>query len=154
MEKIILISIDDGTVYDEKLVALLNRHGIPATFNLNSGLKDFVWQYEGLPVRRCDCTQVQEVYKGHEVASHTLHHPCLTELNLAALQWEIREDCKNLCAAFSLEERMRLWSNPAVWAFLSVSMRGVTAASAVKSRAVPLTGAISPVGRVCLSVGV
>lgn len=104
MEKIILISIDDGTVYDRTLISLLNRRGIPATFNLNSGLSDFVWHFEGLPVIRPNAAEVVSLYEGHEVASHTLHHPCLTGLDTEALEWEIGQDCRNLMAFYGLDE--------------------------------------------------
>ena len=43
MAKYLLLSFDDGTVYDGRLVELLNRYGLKGTFNLNSGLEDFVW---------------------------------------------------------------------------------------------------------------
>ena len=50
--KIFLLSFDDGTVWDKRFVELLNRYGMPCTFNLNSGLEDFVWEFEGKPVQR------------------------------------------------------------------------------------------------------
>lgn len=43
MRKIFLLSFDDGTIYDKRFVELLNKYNIPCTFNLNSGLEDFVW---------------------------------------------------------------------------------------------------------------
>ena len=46
MAKYILLSFDDGTVYDQRLVELLNRYGFKGTFNLNSGLEDFVVYYD------------------------------------------------------------------------------------------------------------
>ena len=53
MRKIFLISFDDGTVWDKRFVELLNKYGMKAPFNLNSGLEDFVWHYEDrFPVRR------------------------------------------------------------------------------------------------------
>ena len=81
MDKIFLISFDDGTVWDARFVELLNRYGMKATFNLNSGLEDFVWQYEDrFPVRRQILSETVEQYRGHEVASHTLHHHWLNSL--------------------------------------------------------------------------
>ena len=47
MTKIFLLSFDDGTVWDARFVELLNRYGMKATFNLNSGLEDF-----GFPRKR------------------------------------------------------------------------------------------------------
>ncbi|MBQ2070032.1 MAG: hypothetical protein II467_03790, partial [Bacilli bacterium] len=50
--KYFVLSIDDGTVFDAKTIAILNRLGLHATFNLNSGLDDFVWYKDGFPIRR------------------------------------------------------------------------------------------------------
>ena len=104
MRKIFLLSFDDGTIYDKGFVALLNRHQIPCTFNLNSGLEDFVWEFEGKPVRRQILSETVEQYRGHEIASHSLHHPWLTSLDEEALRREVGEDCENLKAIFGVEE--------------------------------------------------
>ena len=32
------LSYDDGVIFDEKLIGILNRYGLKATFNINSGL--------------------------------------------------------------------------------------------------------------------
>ena len=45
MRKILIFSFDDGTIYDKRFVDLLNRYGLKATFNLNSGLEDYVWHF-------------------------------------------------------------------------------------------------------------
>ena len=52
MAKVFVLSFDDGTIWDQKLIDLLNQYQIPGTFNLNSGLEDFVWEFEGKPVIR------------------------------------------------------------------------------------------------------
>lgn len=104
MRKIFLLSFDDGTIYDKGFVELLNRHQIPCTFNLNSGLEDFVWEFEGKPVRRQILSETVEQYRGHEIASHSLHHPWLTSLDEEALRREVGEDCENLKAIFGVEE--------------------------------------------------
>ena len=36
--KALTFSYDDGTIYDKKLVSLLKKYDMKATFNLNSGL--------------------------------------------------------------------------------------------------------------------
>ena len=105
MEKIFLISFDDGTVWDRRFVELLNKYGMKGTFNLNSGLEEFVWQFEDrFPVRRQVLSQTLEQYKGHEIASHTLHHPWLNSLTPPQLSREVGEDCAALKALFGLEE--------------------------------------------------
>lgn len=103
--KIFLLSFDDGTVYDKRFTALLNQYQIPCTFNLNSGLEDFVWYYEDKhPIRRQRLGDTLEQYRGHEIASHTLTHPLLTSLAPPALTREVGEDCETLKALFGLEE--------------------------------------------------
>ena len=79
--KFLVLSFDDGTVYDERFVELLDRYQIPATFNLNSGLDDFVWYCDGHPIRRPRLADKPQIYQNHEVASHTLTHPWLTSLS-------------------------------------------------------------------------
>ena len=104
MRKIFLLSFDDGTVYDGRFVQMLNRFGIPCTFNLNSGLEDFVWEFEGKPVRRQRLSDTVEQYRGHEIASHSLHHHLLTSLDDETLRREVGEDCENLPRVFGVEE--------------------------------------------------
>ena len=94
--KYFIFSIDDGTIYDEKVIAILNRHGIKGTFNLNSGLDDFVWHDEGRPVCRLPLPQCVELYKGHEVASHSLTHPHMTMLDDDRIGYETGVDKENL----------------------------------------------------------
>lgn len=105
MSKIFLISFDDGTVWDRRFVELLNKYGIKATFNLNSGLEDFVWQYEDrFPVRRQILADTVELYRGHEIASHSLHHHWLNTLTPPQLSREVGDDCAALKQLFGLQE--------------------------------------------------
>ena len=101
-----LLSFDDGTVHDPKFVELLNRYQIPCTFNLNSGLEQFVWQYRDRWVARQNLrwAKQMDIYRGHEVASHTLTHPYLTSLSEEGLLWEVGEDCRRLKEIFGLEK--------------------------------------------------
>ena len=105
MAKYFLLSFDDGTVYDRRFVELLNRYHIKGTFNLNSGLEDFVWYYEDrFPVRRQILSEVGELYRGHEIASHSLHHHWLNTLTPPQISREIGEDCATLKRIFHLKE--------------------------------------------------
>lgn len=105
MRKIFLISFDDGTIWDRQFVALLNKYDMKATFNLNSGLEDFVWQYEDrFPVRRQVLADTVDLYQGHEVASHSLHHHWLNTLTPPQLSREVGDDCAALKQLFGLEE--------------------------------------------------
>ena len=104
MRKIFLLSFDDGTVHDAAFVQLLNRHGIPCTFNLNSGLEDFVWEFEGNPVRRQRLADTVGQYRGHEIASHSVHHHLMTELTAPQVAYVVEEDCKRLKALYGMKE--------------------------------------------------
>lgn len=105
MRKIFLISFDDGTVWDRRFVQLLNKYGMKATFNLNSGLEDFVWYYEDrFPVRRQILSESVDLYRGHEIASHSLHHHWLNTLTPPQLSREVGDDCAALKHIFALDE--------------------------------------------------
>ncbi len=105
MDKFFILSFDDGTVYDRRFVEMLNRLGMKATFNLNSGLEDFVWDYEGrFPIRRQKLKDTAALYVGHEVASHSLHHHRLDTLSPPQLRQEVTEDCAALKKIFRREE--------------------------------------------------
>lgn len=99
-KKALTFSYDDGTVHDRKLVALLNRYGVKGTFNLNSGVFSAKEELDADGVTtdfsKVDAEEVKELYAGHEVASHTLTHPAITNLppNMAAA--EVLKDRKNL----------------------------------------------------------
>ena len=67
--KVLTMSYDDGRLEDRRLVALFNRYGIRGTFNLNGGLP----RPERIPE-----SEWVELYKGHEVACHTYHHPTIS----------------------------------------------------------------------------
>ena len=102
--KYFLLSFDDGTVHDKRFVELLNRYNIPCTFNLNSGLEDFVWEFEGHPVVRQKLSDTVEQYRRHEIASHSLTHPRLDTLYPPQLRREVEEDCIALKRIFGVKE--------------------------------------------------
>jgi len=105
MRKIFLLSFDDGTIYDKRFVELLNKYNVKCTFNLNSGLEDFVWHYEDrFPIRRQVLSETVEQYRGHEVASHSLHHHWLNTLTPPQLSREVGEDCQVLKELFGLDQ--------------------------------------------------
>ena len=79
--KILTFSYDDGVTQDIRLIELLNKYGVKATFNLNSGLlgQDGTVPCEGVTVshNKVKAADVRHIYAGHEVAAHTLTHPLL-----------------------------------------------------------------------------
>ena len=98
--KAITFSYDDGVVQDIRLIELLNKYNLKATFNLNSELfsepgilninNRSVCQY------RLAKEDIKEIYKDHEIAAHTLTHPLLTELSEEEIINEVETDRKNL----------------------------------------------------------
>ena len=84
-KKALTFSFDDGVTQDKKLIALLNRYGLKATFNLNSAFlgREGGLVRNGVPVRHDKIArdEVPSVYAGHEVAVHTKTHPFLPKLS-------------------------------------------------------------------------
>lgn len=78
------LSYDDGKLADERLVGIFNTYGIKATFNLNYGLLD--------RPERIAREKIKEVYKGHEIATHTMTHPTIARCPLTQVAKEILED--------------------------------------------------------------
>ncbi len=95
---------DDGVTTDVRLVALLRRHGARATFNLNAGLhapeRRFGWRHRDTEVWRLGQDELREVYQGLGIANHTLTHPHLDQLPIAAVRAEIVEGRARLQALF------------------------------------------------------
>ena len=105
MAKYFIFSFDDGTVYDQRFIRLLNKYHVPCTFHLNSGLEDFVWLYEDrVPIRRQKLEGTREQYWGHEVASHSLHHPLMTQLPAPRVAFEVEADCARLKEIYGMED--------------------------------------------------
>lgn len=99
--KAITFSYDDGVTQDRRLIELLNKYGLKATFNLNSqllGNPGSLVQEKGIVVNHTKVKpeEVKELYQGHEVAVHTLTHPNLTELEDEEVIRQVEEDRKRL----------------------------------------------------------
>ena len=100
------VTYDDGVLQDVHFVELLNKYGLKGTFNLNSALmeNEFEWTHEkGLVVKRLHTDVVKDLYEGHEVASHTLNHPYMHDLDKESVMWELSQDKRNLEAIFDKE---------------------------------------------------
>ncbi len=91
-------SFDDGHTFDRRVVEAFNAWGIKGTFNLNSGKL----QRTGKPAveagnrTHLDASEVAELYRGHEVAIHTVSHPWLERLDSSQIATEVLEDRKAL----------------------------------------------------------
>lgn len=101
-KKAVTFSFDDGVMQDIKTIEILNKYGLKATFNLNSGALGCVSGKDQYGARhdRVLASKVSEIYNGHEIAAHTLTHPNLTELEEESIVRQIEIDrrlLKELC---------------------------------------------------------
>lgn len=101
--KVLTMSYDDGKFADRRLVAIFNKYGIRGTFNLNSGLVD-----DG---RRIDPSEWRELYKGHEVATHTVTHPTIDRCPNTEIIEEYLQDRKFLESVMGYPVRGHAYPN-------------------------------------------
>lgn len=99
-KKALTFSFDDGVTQDIRLIEILDKYGLKCTFNLNSeflGLDGTLFR-NGRTVRhdKIKPEAVKEIYKGHEVAVHTLTHPFLPELSDDEIIRQVETDRLNL----------------------------------------------------------
>ena len=94
--KAVTFSYDDGVTQDRRLIELFDRYGLRATFNLNSGLfgRPGALLRENVTVAhvRPRAEEIAAIYRGHEIAAHTLTHPKLTQLSDGEIAREVEED--------------------------------------------------------------
>ncbi|MBO5726236.1 MAG: polysaccharide deacetylase family protein [Clostridia bacterium] len=96
--KVLTLSYDDGVVQDIRLVKILDKYGVKATFNINTGTylaEDVVREkFNG----RMKLSEATELYKNsnHEVAVHTLTHPFLEKLSTDEVLTEVLDDRRNI----------------------------------------------------------
>lgn len=99
--KAITFSFDDGVKQDKRLISLLNKYNVKATFNLNSscfGSKN-IYLFEGkkeINRDRFEANEIKDLYKDHEVAAHTCTHHNLTELSDKEIVDEVERDRQQL----------------------------------------------------------
>ncbi len=117
-------SFDDGLEQDKKIIRILKKYGMGATFHLNSGLfGDRTYEgrignlgmtempaakYESsgfhvlpyVPHFRIPKDEVKQVYEGFEIASHTRTHVNLARCSERERVLEIRQDKEALSELF------------------------------------------------------
>ena len=98
--KAVTFSYDDGVAQDRRLVEIFNKYGLKATFNLNSELLggDYSLNIGGRKTafKKIAPDEVAGLYKGHEVAVHTLTHPDMTEMPADEVIRQVEQDRLNL----------------------------------------------------------
>lgn len=127
MNKYFVWNFDDGLEQDKRIIEILKKYGMGATFNINSGMygdktyesrikelgfwetpidKYLARKHHILPAVehfRIPENEVLEVYEGFEIASHTLTHQNLRFAGKRAIKKEVAEDVKNLSEKFGRE---------------------------------------------------
>lgn len=105
--KAVTFSYDDGVTQDKRLIEILNKYGLKATFNINSELlgKSNTLVRGGVTVdhNKIDPKDVKAVYSGHEVAAHTLTHPLLPNSTDSEVIRQVEEDRLNLSGLVGYE---------------------------------------------------
>ena len=98
--KALTFSFDDGVTQDKRLAELFRKYKMGATFNVNSALlgKEGRLNYDfgSVDHNKISPDETGEVYRGFEVAVHTLTHPLLDNLSEEDIIREVEEDRKAL----------------------------------------------------------
>ncbi|MBR5507433.1 MAG: polysaccharide deacetylase family protein [Clostridia bacterium] len=93
--KALTLSYDDGVIQDKRFVEIIDKYGLKATFNINSGLfSDEDVEKKG----RMSLRQCVELYanSNHEVATHGHTHMAYDMASLPAATYEIAKDREEL----------------------------------------------------------
>ena len=91
-KRVLTFSYDDGCENDERLITLFNKYGVKSTFHLN-GVKY-------LNINNEEAARLRNLYKGHEVACHTLRHGWPSRMPQQSVVLETLEDRKILEGIF------------------------------------------------------
>ena len=103
--KAVTLSYDDGVAQDIRLIELLDRYGLRATFNLNPDRQraDAVFVKPPITVRHLTMEELPAVYANHEVAGHTCSHLHLELADEATVREEIARCRDTLAQRFGRE---------------------------------------------------
>ena len=93
-KKAFTLSYDDGGVYDIPLIEIFNKHNLKSTFfvcssrleigNFNLEKEEGSISYE----------KAKTLYEGHEIASHSVNHARVGEIERSAVEYEVKEDIR------------------------------------------------------------
>ena len=106
-KKALTFSYDDNTEQDRRLVCILRRYGLPATFNINTGsFGEKRWiEHCGFycEYNRIEESELKFLYNGFEVASHTVDHVLLPEVDKYTFDYQVTADCKKIGKLFGTD---------------------------------------------------
>ena len=97
LKKVFTMSYDDGVRQDRRLIEILDRYGIKATFNINCGIFEADADYERQD-GRMSAEEIKVLFENspHEVAVHGLEHAYDHILHPNCMANEILEDRINI----------------------------------------------------------
>lgn len=100
--KAVTFSYDDGITQDIRLIEILNRHGLRATFNLNPALQNEqkTFRKSDITVKHINLADLPKVYADHEVAGHANTHAHLEMLDCSSIRDEIEKSHDTLSQLF------------------------------------------------------
>jgi len=81
-----LISFDDGVKEDLHSVELLERYGLKGTFFVTASNIN----------KQLSAEEIRHIAEVHEIGSHTVNHPRLTEVTLSSARYELTESKRQL----------------------------------------------------------
>lgn len=94
--KAVTFSFDDGITQDQRVIEILDKYGLRGTFNLNSELlgtgRGLVRQEVTIAHVKPRACEIQNIYKNHEIAAHTLTHPSLPKCDDAEVIRQVEQD--------------------------------------------------------------
>ncbi|MBQ3115654.1 MAG: polysaccharide deacetylase family protein [Clostridia bacterium] len=99
-EKALTLSYDDGVRQDKRLISILDKYGIKATFNINAGL--FNDKRDSETVGRMTKEEAVELYSNsvHEIANHGYKHLHWSVFNDATVVNDVIKDRSTLESIF------------------------------------------------------
>lgn len=99
-KKALTFSYDDNTEQDRRLACIFRRHGLSATFNINTGSfgeKRWIEHYGFYcEYNRIEEKEVKALYDGFEIASHTVDHVILPQTDKYTFDYQVTADCKKI----------------------------------------------------------
>ncbi len=96
--KAVTLSYDDGVKTDQRLISIMNQHGLKGTFNINANLFAEEGTADNKPTRRMTYSEAKETYlnSGQEVAAHGLNHGFFNRMDKSSANYEVCEDRRRL----------------------------------------------------------
>ena len=94
--KAVTFSYDYAVTQDNRIIEIFNKYGLNCTFNINSGLLatggSLVREDVTVAWAHPRASELRRIYEGHEVAAHTVSHPCLTRLSDEEVIRQVEDD--------------------------------------------------------------